>query len=365
MKSKRFKKYLVLLFVFLAIGVLIAYNEIFIKGANMNEDRIISSPNFKNGKFHNYEEIAVIDENNNDSMAKILLDMFVLGEKPKSIPSVKNNLKSLGDDDYLVWFGHSSYLLQIDNTKILVDPVFGRASPIPLINNPFNGTDIYSTNDLPSTIDYLIITHNHYDHLSKDDIKALKDKVNIAITPLGVGKYLRNWGFKTDNIIELDWDEEYTPKDDFKIFCLTARHFSGRKLLDNNTTLWASYLLKIKDKQVYIGGDSGYGKHFKDIGDRFGKIDLAFLENGQYDKNWKDVHMFPQDVLNAANDLNVSVLFPVHNSKFKISRHIWNDPLNEIFNLNSLNNDKLELMMPMIGEMVPLWENHSYTKWWE
>ncbi|RAX54857.1 hypothetical protein CCY99_01510 [Helicobacter sp. 16-1353] len=390
------KKITILLICFIfAIIALVGVSEIFIKGKNMNEERIINSPHFKNGRFHNIEPVATTFENEGkkkDSMLKIMLDIFITGEKPKNIPAIKSDLKSLGKKDYVVWFGHSSYLLQVGGKRILVDPVFGRASPVPFINNPFSGTDIYHAEDLPN-IDYLVITHNHYDHLSKNDIKALKSKVKTAIAPLGVGKYLRNWGI--ENIIELDWNEEYVESgadkndkisgisgkitkstanetdkpnksSDFKIFCLTAKHFSGRKIFDSNATLWASFLVEIMGRKIYIGGDSGYGGHFREIGERFGKIDLAFLENGQYNENWREIHMFPQDVLNAANDLNATSLFPVHNSKFRISLHSWNEPLSEISKLhNSKKYEKIELLMPQIGEIVPLWEKYNYKKWWE
>ena len=275
----------------------------------LDMDKILSSPNYKDGKFVNREPIT--NEITSSAPFKIWYDIFIAGDRPKEIAVIKNDLRSNIDRDFFIWFGHSSYMLQVEGKKILIDPVFdSSASPIPFVNRAFSGTDKYSTKDLPY-IDYLVITHNHYDHLSKSSIKELKDRVEIAIVPLGVGKYLRDWGFIEDRIIELDWDEEYDLGGGFKIFCLSARHYSKRGINDRDTTLWASFLLESKSsRRLYFGGDSGYGAHFKDIGKKFGKIDLAFLENGQYDKDWSQIHMFPEEVLKASVELNSEYLMP-------------------------------------------------------
>ena len=324
--------------------------------------RIESSPNFKDGKFHNREPIV---QKLQGGGFKIWYEIFIAGDRPKSVPSFKSDLRVHVEDDFLVWFGHSSYMLQLSGKKILVDPVFdSSASPIAFVNRAFSGANEYRAKDMPQ-IDYLIITHNHYDHLSKSSLKELRDRVKVAIVPLGVGKYLRDWGFSEAVIVEMDWDEEFELDDGFKIFCLTARHYSSRSFSDRDTTLWASFLLQNQERKIYIGGDSGYGEHYKQIGQRFGKIDIAFLENGQYDPDWASIHMFPNEVLKAGSELKSSVVMPVHNSKYTIARHKWNTPMEDIYNLHVEDSHALELMIPYVGEIVPLWKNYETKIWWQ
>ena len=195
----------------------------------------------------------------------------------ESIHAVKTDLKRLNlSKDAVVWFGHSSYLLINSGKKILVDPVLTTGFPASLMMKPFKGTDIYSPEDIPE-VDYLIITHDHYDHLDYGTVKAIRDKVDKVICPLGVGEHLEYWGYSAEKIVEMDWNEVYTSEPGFRITCLTARHFSGR-FLRQNPSLWASFMLE-GHSTVYIGGDSGYGAHFSEIGKRFPHIDLAILEN--------------------------------------------------------------------------------------
>ena len=279
----------------------------------------------------------------------------------KVLPAVKTDIKNLDiNQDLLVWFGHSSYYFQLDGKRYLVDPVFSdNASPIPHNVVPFVGTNIYGADDMPE-IDYLIITHDHYDHLDYETVTALKPKVKNVITGLGVGSHLRYWGYAADVIHELDWDESINiAGTDF--YCLPARHFSGR--LFAKRTLWASFLLQTKDYKLYIGGDSGYDDHYQIIGNKFGGIDLALLEAGQYDQNWRYIHEMPEEFIKAAKELKAKQVIPVHNSKFSICNHPWYEPLDKISEL-ALDMD-LKIDTPKIGEVVKLRENQHFDKWWK
>ncbi|MGZ8538117.1 MAG: MBL fold metallo-hydrolase, partial [Flavisolibacter sp.] len=143
-----------------------------------------------------------------------------------------------------------------------------------------------------------------------------------------------------------------------------ARHFSGRGLTGRNKSLWCSFLLQSPSMKIYIGGDSGYDKHFAEIGNQFGPIDLAILENGQYDHKWKYIHMFPEELLQAAMDLKSKRVFPVHSGKFAMSNHAWDEPLIKVTELNQ--SAKLNLITPMIGEVVRLKDNHQkFSEWWK
>lgn len=281
-----------------------------------------------------------------------------------TIPSIKTDLLNLDPaKDILVWFGHSSYFMQIDKKRILVDPVFsGAASPLSFNIKAFKGTDIYTTDDIPE-IDFLFISHDHWDHLDYKTVLELKPKIKKIICAPGVGAHLEFWGFDKNNIIEKDWNETIDLGEGFVVNTAPGRHFSGRGFA-RNKSLWTSFILKTPTLKIFIGGDSGYDTHFAEIGKKFGPFDLAILENGQYNKNWKYIHMQPAEVLQAAKDLQAKRLFPVHNSKFALALHSWDEPLKKITELN--NQANLTLATPMIGEPINLKDgSQKFSKWWK
>lgn len=320
-------------------------------------------PNFRNGVFENAEPTPSLAEN--VKMRTVLGDFFFhkdAGVKPKgAVPVQKTNLHELSGD-CLVWFGHSSYLMKIEGKTFLVDPVFsGNASPIPSSNLSFKGTEVYKADDMPF-IDFLVLTHDHYDHLDYDTILKLKDKVGVVICPVGVGAHFTLWGYDEGKVNELYWGESLELFEGATISCTTARHFSGR-WLKRNTSLWASYVLKTKKLKIFIGGDSGYGRHFKEIGVQHGPFDLVILENGQYNKNWPYIHMLPGEHLKAAMDLNAKALLPVHNSKFALAMHHWKEPMELLH--GEAEEKNFPVMFPMIGEVVKLpAEQKIWDKWW-
>jgi L-ascorbate metabolism protein UlaG (beta-lactamase superfamily) len=340
-------------------------------GASPSGERLAiiqQSANYKNGKFVNINPTTELV----DGATPFSLTMEYLFNKAKrrkttdSIPSIKTDLLNLSiDRDVLVWFGHSSYFIQIDDMRILVDPVFsGNASPIPRTVKSFNGTDIYTVDDLPE-IDYLFISHDHYDHIDYETILKLKTKTKKVICGLGVGAHFEYWGYKAENIIEKDWNEKIELDNGFTVFTTPARHFSGRGFTKCNT-LWMSYVLQTPSMKIYIGGDSGYDTHFAEIGNKFGPIDLVILENGQYNEKWRYIHMLPPDVLQAAKDLKAKKLFPVHSSKFVLANHSWDEPLKKITVLNNNLKEPIPLATPIIGELLHLKNDKQvFTKWWE
>jgi L-ascorbate metabolism protein UlaG (beta-lactamase superfamily) len=328
-------------------------------------EKMQASPNYKDGSFVNRSYTPSLTKGY--SMSKVMFDfLFRQGARttPKgSIPSVYTDLKNLPGGDWLVWFGHSSYFIQMDGIRVLVDPVFsGNASPVPGSTKAFKGSNMYSADDLPQ-IDYLFISHDHYDHLDYETIQKLKDKVKKVICGLGIGAHLERWGYAPENIIEMDWDTDIEPQKGVKIYGLTARHFSGRGF-KRNQTLWMSYLLQTPTRKIYIGGDGGYDKHFIEIGALHGPIDLAILENGQYNEAWKEIHFLPGENLQAAIDLKAKRLMPVHSSKFSLAMHDWDEPLKEMSRLNQKVG--LPLVTPKIGEPVNLEDSAQvFTEWWK
>lgn len=318
--------------------------------------KILKSRNYYNGQFNNIENTPIIPEDT--TIFNLLGTAFSpdKAQKPKlDIPYIKTDLKKLSknSDNYYVWFGHSSYLIQSFGVKYLIDPVFsGSVSPFPGSGNAFKGADYYDVDLLPENIDYLIISHDHYDHLDYITVKKLKDKVKKVVVPLGVGEHFEYWGYPNDKIIELDWNDEVNLEEDVNIISVPSRHASGR-FLQFNKTLWSSYILRTNNKNIYIGGDSSYGNHFKKIRKKYGSIDLAILENGQYNKNWKYSHLFPEETLKVCMELGSKYLIPVHNSKFTLAPHAWNEPLKQLVEIND-KKYKLSVLTPMIGEVIDL-----------
>ena len=328
--------------------------------------RMQSSPHYRDGAFQNMSITPSLTEG--ASYYSVLKEfLFTKKERMKpteALPSVKTDLLHLNpSEDVLVWFGHSSYFMQVGGKKILVDPVFsGSASPLPNGTKAFKGADIYTTDDMPE-IDHLFISHDHWDHLDYTTIKKLLPKVKNVICGLGVGAHLEHWGYDSKIIIEMDWHEEVILNDGFRVKAYTGRHFSGRGF-KRNGTLWCAYLLQTPSMKIFIGGDSGYDSHFAEIGKQHGPIDIAILENGQYDKAWRYIHMLPEEILQAAKELNAQKIFPVHSSKFSLSNHAWDEPLKKITENNK--KEQLAVITPMIGEAVRLKDStQQFAKWWE
>lgn len=360
-------------------------------------DRIEAFPTFRDGKLRN--AAATPQFTGEKGFWGVLTEKRPADVRPMApVPALKTDLHNIDlAREVMVWFGHSSYFLQVDGKRVLVDPVFCAAAPVKFINKPFPGTDIYTPEDIPET-DYLIITHDHWDHLDYETIARLRERIGKVICPLGVGAHFERWGFARDRIVELAWGEQAALDGGDIIYCTLARHFSGRSLWPNRS-LWASFLLQTPSQRVFIGGDGGYGTHFAEIGARFGGgeqvngeqvggrengeqtghpracgIDLAILECGQYSENWRHIHMAPEQTALAARDLGARRFVAVHNSKFALSRHPWNEPLERV----SKEAERLsaeasaegisgtpQLLTPMIGEIVELKKtDQNFEKWW-
>lgn len=329
---------------------------------------IQKSPQYKNGKFENESFTPELAEGY--GYFDVLRDFFFKKVDRKiptdAIPSVKTNLHEIPlDQDILVWFGHSSYFFQLEGKRFLIDPVFsGNASPIYGTTKAFKGTDIYTANDIPE-IDYLLITHDHYDHLDYKTIMELKPKIKKIICPLGVGSHFEFWKFPLENIIEKDWHEKIELDQNISLYTTPSRHFSGRSINRCNT-LWTSFVLETKDFKMYLGGDSGYDTHYATIGAKFGPFDIALIDNGQYNPAWKYIHNLPEDGIKAMQDLKAKRVFPVHSSKFPLALHPWDEPLIKATHLNSLSANPIPLITPKIGEIVELKnEKQEFQQWWK
>ena len=329
--------------------------------------RIKTSPFYRSSGFENEEITKMMADD--ASISRIAWKFFFGSSKgllpSKEIPTVRTDLNALSvignGHPVIVWFGHSSYLVHIDGLNILVDPVFsGHASPFAFTTRNFPGSNPYAVSDFPD-IDLLILTHDHYDHLDYETVSQFAHKTKKVCTSLGVGAHLRYWGWDPEKITELSWGDSFTTESKIRIQAATARHFSGRSL-HRNKTLWSSFILEVGAYRLYIGGDSGYGPHFKKIGEQYGPFDIVMLESGQYNKDWPNIHMMPEETVQAAIDLKAKMLLPVHWGKFRLSLHPWNEPIQRIAVAAPALG--MPYTSPMIGEPVILDLSYPNKDWW-
>lgn len=366
---------IILLLAFVLALALIVTTVIFVflqqpKFGKMSEgerlERIKQSPNYKDGQFRNLHLTPNLTEG--VSYRKVIVDFFLFGSKrakpSDQLPVKRTNLLTLPlDKNVFVWFGHSSYFMQIDGKRILVDPVMsGSASPVPATTRSFPGTDVYTTDDIPE-IDYLFISHDHWDHLDYEAVINLRPKIKRVITGLGTGAHLEHWGYDKHLITEKDWDEEVSLDNGFTVNSTPARHFSGRGFT-RNQVLWMSFVLKTPSLKIFIGGDSGYGAHFKSIGEKYGPFDVTILECGQYHTNWRYIHTMPEEVILAAKDLQAQKVIPVHWAKFVLGQHDWDDSIKRV--VAEAEKKNITLIHPMIGEEVILDSSaQTFSQWWK
>ena len=319
--------------------------------------------NFKDGIFINSErtplmtgKVSTWDFFKSDSL-----------RKPKNLETKKISdsfFNQLENKDYqIAWLGHSAFIISIHEKIILLDPMLGsHASPISIPSlKRFNNELPIDPESIPY-IDFVLFSHDHYDHLDFSTIQKIKDKVKMFLVPLGIGSHLRSWDIEEQKIIEMNWEQSYKI-DEIEFICLPARHFSGRGPLNQNSTLWSSWALKSSIVKIYFSGDSGYGTHFKKIGDKHGPFDISLIDCGQYNLAWKYSHMFPEQAIAAAIDLKSKYFMPIHWAGFTLALHPWDEPVKES---KKIAEEKgLSCLTPQIGEILSKTSlDKQFPLWW-
>ncbi len=368
---KTLKRIMILLFTLIAILSVITF--FYLRqpqfGALPKDARfelVKKSPNYKNGAFRNVVEKPTLSEGYTTlgELYRVIFKKYPNKEPIDSLPSVKTNLKAIPiDRNVIVWFGHSSFFMQLEGVKILVDPVFsGKASPLPWGVKAYKGSDIYTADDMPD-IDYLLLSHDHYDHLDYETAKALQSKVKFVICGLGAGAHYEKWGYTPKQILEKDWGDKTEVKPNFNIYTEQTHHLSGRGL-KTGQSLWVSFFIQSPTLNIYYSGDGGYSDRFKQVTEKYGQIDWAIMECGQYDIAWQSVHELPEEVALATTELKALNLLTVHHSKFTLANHSWDDPLKQISEFSKSKSFKLAT--PMIGETVRLNDSTQvFKQWWK
>lgn len=302
------------------------------------------------------------------SSAKLIKQAFkrVEGRIPDSpVPSKVPEFERMENDSSFgfIWLGHSTVYLNTGGTRIMTDPVFSkRASPVSftgprsfLMQNPFQAKDI----PVP---DIILYSHDHFDHLDHKAVKHYFREVKLFLVPLGMREHLERWGVPPENIKEFDWWQEDSIFGDLKITAAPSQHFSGRRGR-GNATLWCSWIIEKGSKKIFFSGDSGYGEHFQEIGERKGPFDITLMESGAYGKYWPYIHMLPEQSVQAAVDADSKLVLPIHWARFNLAFHPWKEPVERF--TREASRKGLPFTTPLIGEYVSLSGQVPVSKWWD
>jgi L-ascorbate metabolism protein UlaG (beta-lactamase superfamily) len=227
---------------------------------------------------------------------------------------VLKNLQENEQEDYIAWIGHATFLIKLGNTTIITDPLFSKNTG-PLIFGPKRYVDpAIKLEEVPKT-DLLLLTHNHYDHLDASTIRNFPHKDAKVLLPLKLSKYFKR--FKDVN--ELDWYEAIQVNEEIKVTLLPAVHWSKRSLWDTNKTLWGNFLIEYKGKKILFASDTGYGNIYKELGKKYGPIDVTFINIGAYNfypmmpvKDKSTYHTSPEEALNIGKDLKSKKMIGMH-----------------------------------------------------
>lgn len=325
-----------------------------------DKSRFALSMNYDSGQFIN--QIPTHTGNFFRALLEVPKMMEKSGNPKHPIPAdfsaiLENSIVSTAK---ITWFGHSTFLVELEGKRILIDPMFGEnASPF-----PFGGKRFEYSEPIPiatiKDIDVVLISHDHYDHLDYGSIQKLKEEVDQFIVPLGVGTHLQHWGVTANKIVERDWWESIV-LDSITYTATPARHFSGRGLTDRNATQWAGWSIATDTEHLFFSGDGGYGPHFKEIAKRLPPINFAMLECGQYNTVWADIHMMPEETVQAAIDLNAAKTMPIHWGGFRLAPHAWDDSVERF--TNYANEKGVDFTLPKIG--VPFTtKTTTQSSWW-
>ena len=295
-----------------------------------------------------------------------LLKEFLSGRK-KRLPPELLNIESLDADqfqnekDKFIWYGHSTVLFRVAGKNILIDPMFGPdASPIGPLRTPrFSKNSIELIDDLPR-LDLVLLTHDHYDHLDYASIMKLKEKTDTFWVALGAGRHLVKWGIPRNRIEEFDWWEE-AAFETLRIIFTPSRHFSGRGPFDRSKSLWGGWVILSDKLKIYWSGDGGYDTHFKEIGERYGPFDWGFMECGQYNEKWHQIHMYPEEAVLASEEALVKIPVPVHWGAFSLALHDWTDPVARFS--REASEKKMTGCYPRLGQIVIHGKEPS-EPWW-
>jgi L-ascorbate metabolism protein UlaG (beta-lactamase superfamily) len=336
------------------------------RAAGARLERIVASPRFVDGAFRN--SVPRTPMMKGGSGLATVGDYLFGGQRrtpPAPLPSDDPRaLWQRSPDSGLraTWLGHSTVLVEIDGVRVLTDPVWGeRASP-----SRFAGPKRFqpvpvAVAALPP-LDAVILSHDHYDHLDYPTICALAERDVPFYTSLGVGAHLEGWGIAPERIVELDWWETATlPRAELAITAAPSRHFSGRGL-KRNSTLWSSFAVRGPRHSFFFSGDTGLTPEYADIATRLGPFDLVMLEVGAFHPSWGEIHLGPDNALEAHALLGGGSFLPVHWGTFNLAIHAWDEPAETLIERAPARG--VQLVMPRLGAPVEPSRVERVDPWW-
>ena len=327
--------------------------------------RIQRSPEYQDGEFVNATPTQSLEPG---SFGEMLRHQFFGKEQREPAGPIRTEPREWQDYQQApasglrtTWMGHSTVLVEIDGARILLDPIWSdRCSPV-----SFAGPRRFFAPPLPleevPPIDAVLVSHDHYDHLDMQTVKALAARGTRFIVPLGIGAHLARWGVAADRITDLDWYEEAAVTDAIRVTATPARHYSGRSVWQNQA-LWSSWVISGPQHRVYYSGDSGYGPHLEEIGTRYGPFDLALVKIGASDPTWIQIHMDPEQAVQASRDLHAAVMQGVHWGTFNLAYHDWFEPADRA--AARAARDGVSLVLPRPGQLVEPSTPPPLVAWW-
>lgn len=325
-------------------------------------ERLRRSSHYRAGAFHNTHRATTVLPTNQRDVLRRFRESADTRKPHRPIPVVSASRAPATSGLHVTWYGHASALVELDGVRLLLDPVWSdRCSPSRHVGpKRLHAVPVPLTGIGP--IDAVVISHDHYDHLDMDTVKALVTQSSAPfLVPLGVGAHLEAWGVPPDRIVECDWEEGHDVGD-VRVTAVEAQHFSGRGLRRDGT-LWASWVLAGPSGRVFFSGDTGYFPGYARIGAEHGPFDVSLMAVGAYDPAWQDIHLDPEEAVAAARELDGGLLLPIHWCTFVLAPHPWAEPVERL--LVAAASNGVPVAVPRVGERVDVSEPPALDAWWE
>ncbi len=334
-------------------------------GKAPDEARMQKSELYKDGQFQNVVPTSTAELSQTPGIIKDYWNRKA-ESKPTNAYVFEETGKSKIDADtsgqvFINWLGHAALLIQKEGKYILTDPILGkRASPFSFFGPKRYNPSPIATENLPE-LEAVIISHDHYDHLDYATIVNLKHKTKFFYVPLGVAASLIYWGVAPEKIKEFSWHDSFQQSGDIKITATPARHFSGR-LFNRNNTLWASWVIEWGDTNIYFAGDTGIFDQFAAIDEKYGPFDIVFMPVGAYNDAWHDIHMNPEEAINAFQQMRGDKFYPIHWGTFDLALHSWYEPIQQLVELSAARD--IPLITTPQGQWFSVDETGFDLNWW-
>lgn len=331
--------------------------------------RVVRSPQYDEagGVFRNPPQPARPQLDEGLGGMRAALTELVLGKEQRRptapVPLVRDlvTVPAPADDLAVTWLGHSTALLEIEGQCVLIDPVWSeRCSPSQAVGPRRVHPAPLALDELPS-LEAVLISHDHYDHLDMHTVRELVRQQNAPfVVPLGVGAHLERWGVPAHRIIELDWHET-AEVGGLRLTATPAHHFSGRGFRRDGT-LWSSWAVLGREHRVFYSGDTGYFDGFTAVGEQYGPFDLTLVQIGAYSDHWRDIHMTPEEGVRTHLDVRGGLLVPVHWATFVLATHDWSEPVERL--CDEADAQGVAVAVPRPGQRVVVTDPPKLDHWW-